>query len=207
MKQTTHLFLIAGLILLGLWFWFVASGDIWNLPTALYGSVCWLLSVWLGIGFIRRYPQWLSSSFTYKEASAWIAWFFTLLITLYLLLKTSALIGEQGIQLEQAKAVGRQIVQIIAFWLLLQWLLHSLRRKEVLEDERDRAINNTANQWAYGALVFCSIGMAVMLGLSPTEKLLWAVPSMIAHMLIFNLLWSSVVAYSVTIFLYWRDRR
>jgi len=42
--------------------------------------------------------------------------------------------------------------------------------------------------------------------LSPIEQLTWAKPPMVAHLLIFSLLWAGLVENVVATIQYWRDR-
>jgi uncharacterized membrane protein len=86
-------------------------------------------------------------------------------------------------------------------------LLLSRWKGRVLEDERDREIEVRAAGWARFALVFMVIGIAVMLAMSPPEKLAWATHIATAHLLVFALVWHSLVEHAVTGISYWRDRR
>ena len=61
--------------------------------------------------------------------------------------------------------------------------------------------------WARCALVFLVIGIAIMLAVSPPARLAWATHIAIAHLLVFALVWHSLVEYAVTALSYWRDRR
>ena len=75
------------------------------------------------------------------------------------------------------------------------------------EDERDREIAARAAGWGRGALVLCLVGIAVMLGFSPPERLQWATHFMVANLLVFVLMWHCLVEYAATVAMYVRDRR
>jgi hypothetical protein len=54
--------------------------------------------------------------------------------------------------------------------------------------------------------VFCVIAIAVTLGLSSPEKLLWATPLAVANMLVLALVWSTLFEHAAAAVHYWRDR-
>ena len=53
----------------------------------------------------------------------------------------------------------------------------------------------------------CVLGIAVMLGLSPPERLAWATLPMVAHLLVFAVVWGGLVEHAAMALMYWRDRR
>ena len=50
-------------------------------------------------------------------------------------------------------------------------------------------------------------GIVVTLGITPADRLAWATPVAVAHLLVFTLVWHCLVEYFVTAVSYWRDRR
>jgi hypothetical protein len=104
-----------------------------------------------------------------------------------------------------ANAVGRNLVLLLIAWIILSEILASRWKGAVEEDERDREIAVQAAGWGHGALMFCIIGIAVMLNFTP-DRLEWATPLMIGNLLIFALMWGWLCEYVATLFFYWRDR-
>lgn len=139
------------------------------------------------------------------EAKAWLSLCFVGAITVYLLVGVPVL--ATGLAMGDAARIGTKLVAILVFWIVTAAVLRGRRGDVVTEDERDRAIDAKAEGWARGALTFCLIGLVVMLGLSPAEKLQWATPTMLAFQLLFVLLWASLVRNAVVAIMYWRDRR
>jgi len=56
------------------------------------------------------------------------------------------------------------------------------------------------------ALTFGLICLAVLLGLLPEARLDWMRPYLLAHLLLFVLMWSWLVEYGLTLWLYWCHR-
>ncbi|HQY37583.1 MAG TPA: hypothetical protein PLI00_13445, partial [Pseudomonadota bacterium] len=92
-------------------------------------------------------------------------------------------------------------------WAVIAQVMRWRWKERVQEDERDRQIERHAADWGHGALVFCVIGLAAMLALSPQSRLAWATPIVTAHLLVFALLWGSIVEHAASAIAYWRDRR
>ena len=107
----------------------------------------------------------------------------------------------------QVGAVSRTLVLLLVGWSVLSSTVAARWKGQVEEDERDREIAARAVAWGRGALVFCLIGIAVMLGFSPPERLQWATHFMIANLLVFALMWHCLVEYAATTLMYLRDRR
>jgi uncharacterized membrane protein len=104
------------------------------------------------------------------------------------------------------RGIPRDLVMLLIAWIVLSWIVRARWKDEVQEDERDRDIAARASGWGRGALVFCVIAIAVTLGVSPPQKLAWATPLTVAHMLVLALVWSSLFEYAAAAVQYWRDR-
>src|SRR3546814_15938888 len=89
---------------------------------------------------------------------------------------------------------------------VLSSVVASRWKGQVQEDERDREIARHASGWWRGALIVFLVGLAVMLGFSPAERLHWASHMMIANLLVLALMWGCLVEYAATAVVYWRDR-
>lgn len=153
---------------------------------------------------VRRQSRFEQDTST-AEAKAWLSLCFVGAITVYLLIGAPVLTA--GPALGDAARIGTKLMAILVFWAVIAAMLRGRRGDVVTEDERDRAIDAKAEGWARGALTFCLIGLIVMLGLSPAEKLQWATPTLLAFQLLFVLLWASLVRNAVVAIMYWRDRR
>ena len=55
-------------------------------------------------------------------------------------------------------------------------------------------------------MTVCVVGIAMMLGFSPLDKLQWASHFFIANMLVFALMWGWFFECAATAAMYWRDR-
>ena len=125
----------------------------------------------------------------------WRAWITLLVISqlvINLLLNAWRSDGASLLEgLYRGSVIGNTILLIFA-WMVVYSAIDKRWRGQVQEDERDREIDRIAAGWGMGAFALCIIGIAVMLGMSPPEKLLWAKPPVIANLLIFALLWGRI---------------
>ena len=106
----------------------------------------------------------------------------------------------------QATAVGRNLVLLLVAWAVLSSVVASRWKGRVQEDERDRDIARQASGWGRGATIACVVALAVTLGFSPAERLLWASHLMIANLLVLALMCGCLFEYATTAVAYWRDR-
>jgi uncharacterized membrane protein len=200
---------LAGLVALaGVAFWLLLAGpdellglDSGNVGVALAATVAWVSMY--GVSVAPRGA--LDDAVSPGEWKAWIGLGFTLLVAVYLLAKADVIAA--AVDRRDLGAVGRSVVMLLIAWGILSWTLESRWKHQVIEDERDRDIAARAAGWSRTALVFSVIGLVVMFGFSPVDRLTWATPLVIAHLLIFALVWSCIVEYAVIGMCYWRDRR
>ena len=139
------------------------------------------------------------------EGRAWIGLLFTVLVAAYLLAKHE-FIARAG-DYRELGPIGTNVVLLLVVWAVIAQVMRWRWKERVQEDERDRQIERHAADWGHGALVFCVIGLAAMLALSPQSRLAWATPIVTAHLLVFALLWGSIVEHAASAIAYWRDRR
>lgn len=133
---------------------------------------------------------------------------FILGVALYSLVNLGALGQTPIIQFgPDARAVSRNLVMLLIAWFLLSRVTRARWKHEVQEDERDRQIVARARRWGHGGLMFCVISLVVTLGFSPSERLIWATPMMIASLLVFAMMLGSLLEYGAAAVYYWRDRR
>lgn len=200
--------LVGLVVLAGVAFWMLLAGPDQTLGVDLgaFGFALMVLVAWVALYGISTAPRGeLEDAVSPGEWRAWTGLGFTALAAAYLLAKGDAIVG--ATDLRDLGQVGRNLVLLLVSWAVVSQLLLSRWKGRVLEDERDREIEVRAAGWARFALVFMVIGIAVMLAMSPPEKLAWATHIAIAHLLVFALVWHSLVEYAVTGISYWRDRR
>ena len=140
------------------------------------------------------------------EWRAWLGLAFTLVIGAYSIVHAHVFQGPPVWQNPDANRVGRNIVMLLVAWAILSRVLDARWRAAVQRDERDREIDAHATQWARIALVAILVGYAALFSFSPAERLAWAPPPMIGHLLIVALIASCAVEYLATALGYWRDR-
>ena len=163
---------------------------------------------WGALYAISRIPDGgLGETMSPGEWRAWLGLAFTLVIAAYSLVHAPVFQGPPLWQNPDANRVGRNVVMLLVAWMILARVLDARWRRGVRQDERDREIEARGAGAARLALVVILVGYAVLLSFSPTERLDWAVPPLIGHLLIVALVVSCAFEYLVIGFGYWRDRR
>lgn len=194
-------------VLLALWLLFAAADRVLGIDSGSAGFSLLVAAAWGGLYVLYRTPRGeLESTIAPGEWRAWIGVVFMLQLTLYLLLKSQVFSGDALLGNPAAAAVGRNVGLLFVAWIVVSSVMNHRLKGQVQEDERDRQIAGMSSSWGRYALVFGVAGVAVMLGFSPAEKLAWARPVTLAHLLVFTVLWGSLVEYVVSAILYWRDR-
>jgi hypothetical protein len=205
---------------------FKSSHPAWLLlGLAMLGAGLWLvfwpssgISGWVGMGgslvgfgsaiAATQLALWRKTGFEHAAAPAEVnAWI--MLLFLGALMASSlgnADLLATGLSGRGATHLSFKLGGLTLFFVILAHILRTRRGEAILEDERDLEIKARAVAWGRGALICCIVGLMVMLGLSPAEKLHWATPLVIAAQLWFALLWGWLVEYAAVVFLYWRDR-
>lgn len=200
-----------GLVVLAgcaLWMLLAGPGQVMGRDPGPIGMVLLVLSAWGLIDAVGRLPrETLLASASPAEWYARIGFGFNLIAMLYLFAKSSAL-GDTPLQDDpDVRAIGRHLVMLLIAWLVITGVL-AARWKGIPElDERDREIAARAAGWGRTALIFCIVGLAVTLGFSPVNRLAWASQPVIAHLLVFALLWGWLCEYAAMLLLYRSDRR
>lgn len=200
-----------GLIVLAgvaLWLLLAGPGRLFGWDTGQLGMVLLVGSAWGLLYLVSRLPrEALARSASPAEWKARVGAGFTLIAVIYFLSKMHVFNDAAFPHNHGASAVGRNLVLLLIAWTILSQVLASRLKGVVEADERDREIAVEAAGWGRGALVFCIIGIAVMLGFTPAERLDWATPLMIGNLLVFALMWGWLCEYVATLACYWRDRR
>jgi hypothetical protein len=141
------------------------------------------------------------------EWRAWLGLAFTLVIAAYAIVHAPVFHGPPLWHNPDANRIGRNIVMLLVAWMLLARVLDARWRRGVRQDERDREIEARGAGAARLALVVILVGYALLLSFSPTERLEWAVPPLLGHLLVLALIVSCAFEYLVVGLGYWRDRR
>lgn len=163
---------------------------------------------WGSLIAVSRLPQQgIETAISPGEWRAWIAFAFTAVIAAYALTHAGVFQGPPLWRNPDAQRVGRTIALMVIVWIILFAVLRQRWHGRVQEDERDREIAVLAGEWARIALSVFAIALAVLLGFTPAERLDWAPPPMIAHLIVLALIAASLVEYGYTALAYWRDRR
>lgn len=200
---------LAGLVALaGLSFWILLAGpeEILGLDLGKFSIGVSALVAWAAVHGVTAAPRGeLDEVVSPGEWRAWVGLGFTAMVAGYLLAKAGVIAGADDVR--ALGKVGGNIVLLLIAWAVVGQALRWRWKGQVLEDERDREIEGMAAGWARGALVVAVVGCAVLLGFTPDERLAWATPIATAHLLVFALVWHTLVEYAATVIAYWRDRR
>ena len=200
---------LAGLVALALVaFWMLLAGpdQLLGIDLGGFGIGLAALVAWSAIHGISVAPRGeLDDAVSPGEWRAWIGLGFSALVGAYLLSKHEV-IASVGDYRDLGR-IGRNVVLLVIAWAVVSQVLEWRWKDKVLEDERDREIAVRGANWGRCATIFAVIGIAVMLALSPAAKLAWASHLVIAHLLVFALVWGSVMEYAVIALSHWRDRR
>ena len=191
-----------------LWLLLAGPARILGFDSGQAGMVLLVATAGLSLSRISTTPRaQLEGMASPGEWRAWLGLGFMGVAVVYFLAKAQVFQRMTAWNDPDAAAVARNLVMLLIAWAVLSNVLGTRWKGAVQEDERDREIEMQAAGWGRGALVFCVIGIAVMLGFSPAEKLQWARPFVVANLLVFALMWGWLCEYAATALLYWRDRR
>ena len=199
---------LAGLAALaGVSFWMLLAGPdrLFGIELGNAGVGLLLLVAWTTLYGLSAAPKGeLDETVSPGEWRAWVGLGFTAMVAAYFILKADVIAG--AADLRDLDGIGRSIVLLLVAWAVISQLLAGRWKGKVLEDERDRDIERIAASWARIALVVVVVGFVVLFGFTPVERLAWATPIAISHLLLFGLVLHSLVEYAVTAGAYWRDR-
>ncbi len=208
LKRHWHLIGLMGVAVLALWLLLAGPSRVLGIDPGKLGLVLLVTATWVSLYRLSQIPRGeLEAVISPGEWRAWIGLGFMAIAVAYFLAKAEVFAQAPVWNNPEAGAVGRNLVMLLIAWSVLSSVLGSRWKDAVQEDERDREIEKQAAGWGRGALTFCIIGLALMFGFSPAEKLQWATPLMIANLLVFALMWGWLCEYAATAIHYWRDRR
>jgi hypothetical protein len=191
----------------GLWLLMAGPNRLLGLDLGSLGVALLIAATWGALFAVAKLPaHGIENEISPGEWRAWIALAFTAVIAVYSIAHAPVFQGPPLWRNPDANRVGRNIALLVIAWAVLSRVLATRWDGRIQQDERDREIESKANGWARTSLSVFAIGIAVLLGFTPTERLAWAPPPMIAHLLVIGLIMSCLVDYAYTAIAYWRDR-
>ena len=197
---------LVGLALVAFWILLAGPGEILGIDLGGFGIGLSALVAWAAIHGITVAPRGeLDEAVSPGEWKAWIGLAFSLLVTGYLLAKGEFIASTTDPR--DLSRIGRNVVLLLIAWTVVSQVLERRWKDKVLADERDREIAARAAEWGRAGTMFAVTGIALMLALSPAERLGWASHVAIAHMLVFTLILGGLVECAITAVSHWRDRR
>lgn len=197
------------LIVAGLAFWLLLAGQatLLGIDTGQAGTALLVTTAWISMYAVSGLPRSeLDQVASLGEWKARIGTGFMAVAVGYFLVDIHVFQGASAFHNLDASRVGRNLVLLLVAWTVLSSVLGSRWKDQVQQDDRDREIEKHASGWARTALIVFVIGLALMLGFSPTIKLHWASHFMIANLLIVGVMISCLSEYVTTAVHYWRDR-
>lgn len=198
-----------GIAGLAIWLLLVGPDRLLGLDTGHLGMVLLVTATWSSLWLVGSMPaSALEGAASPGEWQAWIGSAFMAVAVVWFALRLP-LFAVPGPVWENpdAAAAGRTLVMLLVAWAIVSSVLAGRWRDRVQRDERDRQIDARASAWSRHALVVMLIALAVTLGFSPSERLQWATPLLLANLLLLLLMLSSLLESAVTAISYWRDRR
>ncbi len=198
------------LLAAGLALWLLLAGprELLGLEPDHAGMVLLVTVAWLSLYRVSTLSgEALAATVSPGEWQAWIGTGFMLVAVLYFSANLHLFSHGATFRDGDASAVARNLVMLLIAWTLLSKVMQSRWRSLVQEDERDRRIEAQASGRGRGALIFCVISLALLLGFSPVDRLAWASHFMIANLLVFALMVAWLVEYASIAIGHWQDRR
>lgn len=193
---------------LGLWLLLAGAGEPFGIDLGALGFALLVLAAWGALYGVARLPRGDGElALSPAEGKAWIGTAFMAVAVAYFIAKahvfqTPSLAGNP-----EARAVGRHLVLLLVAWTVLSATVSARWKDRVQQDERDREVERLAAGWGQGAVTVMLIGLALLLGLSPPEKLHWATLPMIANQLVLVLMVGCLVQNGASAVRHWLDRR
>lgn len=193
----------------GLYLFFGNGIELARLSLGFVGVWLFVAAVWLLVDAVHRIPR--SEAEQAIAPGEWQAWVGTAVLTAVLVgmaLTADAFTAPVPIQRNpEAGIAGRNVNTLFIVWVVLAHVLRQRWKGTVLADERDRRIEQVSGGWGRGATIVAIVGIAVMLGFSPTARLQQFSYPLLAQMLMATLVLGAWFDHVAAAMLYWRDRR
>ena len=209
--MTIHRWTLFGLLgVAGLAFWLLVAGpsDLLGIDTGNAGMVLLVGTAWGSLYAISQMPRGDGEQVIAPgEWKAWVGLGFMVVAIVYFLTHVQVFAYGGPANNPDANRVGRNLVMLLIAWTVLSGVLKSRWHGAVEEDERDRQIEAQASGWGYRAMTVYVIGLALLVGFSPADRLEWATHFMIGNLLVLSLMVACLFEYTAKVTYYLRDRR
>jgi L-asparagine transporter-like permease len=203
--------LIASLVLAGagLSLFFGDGIELVGVSFGFIGVWLFVAAAWFFVDAVHRIPRSeAEQAIAPGEWQAWIGTAFLAAVLVAMALHRDAFAAQVPIgHNPEAGIAGRSIGTLFIAWVVLAHVLRQRWKGAVLADERDHRIEQASSGWGRGATIAAIIGIALMLGFSPTARLQQFSYPMLAQMLMATLVLGAWFDHAVAALLYWRDRR
>lgn len=203
--------LIASLLLagVGLWLFFGDGIELVGASMGFVGVWVFVAATWFMVDAVHRIPRSEAElAIAPGEWQAWVGIAFLGAVVVAIVLRLDAFAVPVPIQHNpEAGAAGRDVGTLFVAWVVLAYVLRQRWKGSVLADERDQRIEHVSAAWGRGATIAAIVGIALMLGFSPTERLQQFSYPMLAQMLMAALALGAWFDHAAAAVLYWRDRR
>ncbi len=199
---------LASVAIIAFWLLLAGRGDVLGVDIGNFGVVLLLATLWTSLWWLSKVPLAdLEATASPAEWEAWIGVVFLALAILYFVVKLPlfAVAGPITEHPDAARA-GRNVVMLAVAWGVFSSVLGGRWRGQTQVDERDRQIAAAACSLGRWTLVLLLGVLAVTLALSPAERLAWATPVMLAHLLILAMMLSHWIEIAAQLRGYWRER-
>lgn len=175
----------------------------------MLGIWLFIAAAWFFVDAVHRVPR--SEAELAVAPGEWRAWVAVAFLTAILaamwfdapVFFAQLPIGENP----DASGAGRRSGNLVIAWLVLDWVLRQRWKGAVVEDERDRRIEQVAGRWGRCATVAGVFGIALLLGFSPTARLQQFSYPLLAHLLVAALVLGAWFDHATSAWMHWRDRR
>ena len=194
----------------GVALWLLLAGPerLFGWDTGMIGMALIAGCAWALLHAVSRIPAHaLTASASPAEWNARVGAGVTLIAVLYFVSKLHVFNDADVVRNPGANAVVRNMVLLLIAWSVLSNVLSSRLKDAVAADERDRQIAVRAAKWGRESLIVGVVAVAVMLGLTPVDRLGWATPLMIGNLLVLVLMLGWLCEYAATLWCYAADRR
>lgn len=199
--------LLLSTALLALWLLLAGPSRVFGIDPGHAGMVLLVATAWASLYAVQSLPRGTLEHASPGEWKARIGAGFMAVAIAYFAAKLHVFQGESMPHAPHASAVARNLVLLLVAWSVLSSVLAGRWKQAVREDERDREIAVRAAGWGRGALVAAVAAIAVLLGVSPAERLQWASHLLVANLLVLALMAGCLVEYVAAAAFHWRDRR
>lgn len=193
---------------LGLWLLLAGVESVSGLDVGGIGSAILVLSAWSALYGVWRLS--LTEAELQVSPAEWKAW----IGTAFMAVAVAYFLGSMHVfrvtdlsASQEARDVGRNLVLLLVAWQILSSTFARRWKDRVQEDERDREIEREAAGWARHAVAAMIVALAVLLGLSPADRLEWATLPMVANLLVLVLMVGCLVDNAASAVRHWLDRR